>query len=262
MDQTLSNPPLPFFFKQRVFNLKWQRKTFLLMPDITSYLTAAGAYQTRDLVLKLAPTSAFFFFFFNFFFQWSHKKIVTAPTPRVFLFTLEGFFLYQWAASGTPWGWWGGGGGGGDSKVFFFLVCFLQNHCATGTRHAVLQCGLGVCMRQTACRGLQKASKGIIYQREILFPDEYQVTWYETRAIDVLPAEKGKLSFACFCNFMRNSRRQIRFFSPPQLSGSSDWVLMQEGYALPLLIYLYCHSKLLCLYFYNLKAQCVRFSTL
>lgn len=58
------------------------------MPDITSYLTAAGAYQTRDLVLKLAPTSAFFFpiFFFSV-----KKKMGTASSPpRVVYVYFEG----------------------------------------------------------------------------------------------------------------------------------------------------------------------------
>lgn len=56
MHQTVQIPPL--FFYQHVFHLNRQQKTFFfLMPDFTSYLTAAGACHSRDLVLKLAHES-------------------------------------------------------------------------------------------------------------------------------------------------------------------------------------------------------------
>lgn len=56
MHQTVQIPPL--FFYQHVFHLNRQKKTFFfLMPDFTSYLTAAGACQSRDLVLKLTHKS-------------------------------------------------------------------------------------------------------------------------------------------------------------------------------------------------------------
>lgn len=160
---------IPFalvFLRQQVFNLKWQWKTFLLVPDITSYLTAAGADQTRDLVFKLAPTTTFFPP------QLKKKKNVHSIfcADRCFCLLL-GVSLYQWAASGTPWS---------DGAVTVGGGVVGAGDWAARMRHATLQNGRPVCMQQAAWRGLEKPSPGIIDQREMLLPDEYQETWCET----------------------------------------------------------------------------------
>lgn len=232
--------------------LTWSDSGKLFFLCQTSPLTSQQLERIRPGTLFWSsPPQVLFFFFSQFLFpvESQNNRHCTYAT-RVFV-CFGGVFLYQWAASGTPWGWWGGGGV--TVRVFFF--CRITELPGHDTRTWCLY----------AANGVTRTSESI--QRNNLSKGNIISWWISSdliwdTAIDVLPAERGKLSFACFCNLMWNSRRQIRFFSPPQLSGSNDCVLMQEGYTFPLLIYLYCPSKLLCLYFYNLKAQCVRFSSL
>lgn len=96
------------------------------MPDITSYLTAAGAYQTRDLVLKLAPTSAVFFHFFFFSSRVTKKSCRCTDDTRLFLFASEslsvsvGSIRYTVRVMAAA-----GGGGAMTVRVGLFFLSFF-----------------------------------------------------------------------------------------------------------------------------------------
>lgn len=141
------------------------------MPDITSYLTAAGAYQTGDLVLKLAPTRAFFFSFstvvFSFFLGGGSIK-KKKQKSRCFV-----HFAGSSCTSGQHPGHIGVRGRPQSAVLMVFL--FFPFFRRAAGLHDMRCSGVDVLFARSKRRGddFKRPRKESSRQRETLLPDEY-----------------------------------------------------------------------------------------